>query len=766
MTHRWGFDLDMAAVRLMRREAGQWREIVVEKIDGPDIEDRLRAMVDRIGDAKSVDLFLPRDQILYTDVTVTSEDAALDEIDLAMDGRTPYALSELEFDWEMIGPDTARVAAIARETLDEAAAFAEARGMRVAGFSSLADKTDFPRLPDFGGGSLFDAETDDEEETSSPPTMQFSTKRETSRPNGPVATLTPSSATASEPVLRVDDAMPVMQVRSRDIAPLDPGAPLSAPPSQPRVRTDIAASMVSPQAASLTPPAAVKVRRYGSAPLRTLAVFAIALLLTIGIAIVVWNILPMGPGQSARSDAPAQPESALAPPRPRPADLAAPETQVTALPPEAAPVDNPVSVPEPGATDTAETPGSEVIEAAPPHDAESVPDPLPDLPRPVVVSDDIAITAPNSETAPVLTTVASQPDLAKLPKLLNALRSGEGLPTYDPAPPLAATPQILAGIGTQAPLPSPELEDAPFDDTDLIYFASIEAGSPSADAIALPSVSDIATGTLPFIQAAPAPETDAPHIDELASATPAAELPSATDLAAEAALADSSLAEPTATGLPQPTEFAARLVQRAPRSRPSDFVQTIERDRFNGLTRDQLATRRPPRRPESAQAEALLADAPAPVSDLAVETSLAPRGRPAGFDRTVAASLVQREAERLTASLDYQTPDTSAAIEAALEADAEPEPRPQDTPRLAIPSGASVARQATIDDAIRLNKINLVGVYGTPGERRALVRLASGRYIKVKVGDKVDGGTVASITDSELIYRKGNRNLSLVLPRG
>jgi len=71
-----------------------------------------------------------------------------------------------------------------------------------------------------------------------------------------------------------------------------------------------------------------------------------------------------------------------------------------------------------------------------------------------------------------------------------------------------------------------------------------------------------------------------------------------------------------------------------------------------------------------------------------------------------------------------------------------------------------------MQDAIRLNQVNLVGVYGTPSDRRALVRLANGRYVKVKVGDRVDGGTVARITDDALHYQKGNRIVSLEIPQG
>jgi hypothetical protein len=77
-----------------------------------------------------------------------------------------------------------------------------------------------------------------------------------------------------------------------------------------------------------------------------------------------------------------------------------------------------------------------------------------------------------------------------------------------------------------------------------------------------------------------------------------------------------------------------------------------------------------------------------------------------------------------------------------------------------------VARQATIENAMRLNRINLIGVYGTEGDRRALVRLPSGRYVKVEVGDRLDGGQIAAIGRGELRYVKGGRNITLTVPSG
>ena len=45
-------------------------------------------------------------------------------------------------------------------------------------------------------------------------------------------------------------------------------------------------------------------------------------------------------------------------------------------------------------------------------------------------------------------------------------------------------------------------------------------------------------------------------------------------------------------------------------------------------------------------------------------------------------------------------------------------------------------------------------------------RLSSGRYRKVVVGDRLDGGRVSAIGESELRYTKGGRNMVLKMPRG
>ena len=75
-------------------------------------------------------------------------------------------------------------------------------------------------------------------------------------------------------------------------------------------------------------------------------------------------------------------------------------------------------------------------------------------------------------------------------------------------------------------------------------------------------------------------------------------------------------------------------------------------------------------------------------------------------------------------------------------------------------------KQATLQRALDLRQINLIGVFGTKSTRRALIRLKSGRRVMVEVGDRLDGGRVAAIAKNELRYIKSGENITLSLPRG
>ncbi|MDJ0629475.1 MAG: hypothetical protein QNJ44_14545 [Rhodobacter sp.] len=215
-------------------------------------------------------------------------------------------------------------------------------------------------------------------------------------------------------------------------------------------------------------------------------------------------------------------------------------------------------------------------------------------------------------------------------------------------------------------------------------------------------------------------------------------------------------------------ETSGQSSDPAPEQTPDESGSQEQIASLGGFSPGDLTAIRPPVRPASLWTGPETGDPPTdeqsatqdetgepPASDASATTdptttAAAPPVRPRGFGNLVEQAL--REAARTPA------PDAEAEAETQVAVAA---PR---TP--SIPTRASVAKQATEENAINLSKVNLIGVYGTPSNRSALVRLKSGRFVKVAVGDKVDGGRVAAIGDSELRYVKGGRNITLKLPKG
>ncbi|MDO9527057.1 MAG: hypothetical protein Q7J57_16210 [Gemmobacter sp.] len=141
------------------------------------------------------------------------------------------------------------------------------------------------------------------------------------------------------------------------------------------------------------------------------------------------------------------------------------------------------------------------------------------------------------------------------------------------------------------------------------------------------------------------------------------------------------------------------------------------------------------------------------ASLMAVAISRKPAVRPRNFETTVVAAVAA-------------APRTAAARAAPSE-DVVDDHEPEVTRAApAIPTRASVAKQATLARAINLNRLNLIGVYGTSSSRYALVRTSSGRYERVKVGDRLDGGQVSAITQTELRYSKRGQQVKLEMPKG
>ncbi|MCB4455854.1 hypothetical protein [Leisingera sp. McT4-56] len=297
---------------------------------------------------------------------------------------------------------------------------------------------------------------------------------------------------------------------------------------------------------------------------------------------------------------------------------------------------------------------------------------------------------------------------------------------------------------------APELDDFPAaTGLDELYTASVDHTEIAADAVALPQADSFARDDVPAAIASPAAAGSAFDLDArgLVKATPEGAVnpdgitvylgrpkkvpPRAPDRA-----------DPAAEALAEEVARNQVLSRKRPKARPENLAEQVERAQNGGLSRAELASLRPRQRPASlkpAEEEQL------PVTAQAIASSVVPRGRPANF-----ANLVDRA--RRNAQNQVQT---AAAVPPAAAAT---------PPR--IPTSASVARRATVSKALNLRKLNLIGVYGTASDRRALVRLPSGRYKKVQVGDRIDGGRVIAIGESQLQYQKGGRNRTLTMPNG
>lgn len=81
-----------------------------------------------------------------------------------------------------------------------------------------------------------------------------------------------------------------------------------------------------------------------------------------------------------------------------------------------------------------------------------------------------------------------------------------------------------------------------------------------------------------------------------------------------------------------------------------------------------------------------------------------------------------------------------------------------------VRTSSRIARLATTRNKVGLSKAALVGIFGKPGRRGAIVRLADGSIEKVAVGDPLDGGKVERIGDRSLSYLLDSETIVLRLP--
>lgn len=149
---------------------------------------------------------------------------------------------------------------------------------------------------------------------------------------------------------------------------------------------------------------------------------------------------------------------------------------------------------------------------------------------------------------------------------------------------------------------------------------------------------------------------------------------------------------------------------------------------------------RPRRRPRA------IIELPAPIDPMISSAAPASAARPNHRNATSAANVA-----RITELAANRPRVTAPTV-------------PADPQTVNLPTTASVARAATIENAINLRKTNLLGIYGTEDNRTALIRLSSGRLLRVQRGQSFSGWNVVAITTNAVRVQKRNREEILRLP--
>ncbi|MDK3073025.1 hypothetical protein QO034_07880 [Sedimentitalea sp. JM2-8] len=799
MKPEFALSLSFEGISLLFREPEGWRSIGDVDIDAEDLDAALAALRAKAlalsPDGVACGIVIPNDQIRYLTVETGSFEGETrrEMARAALEGATPYDVADLVFDLSFDG-DRTHIAAVARETLQEAEAFAETHGFQPLRFFARPGDMPFAGEPDFGPAKPVpvDAPAEPAEmivETPKKPDLpeaaqagpESSDDRPAAAESAPESTepdnagetgiaaaeqdaetATPTGTASAGFASRrrkpdEDTAAPALAGATRDPAPqraerkpdsatADPAGskpavtpePADDPVAEPEIPATVAVKK-NPVTQFLSrrrkrgeggqpkprrvPPAAPAPEFETRDETERMTVFGarqrnavggkprhLGLILTAGLlfflaVVAAWSLLFTGEPVSVRDDPAPENEQAAAAPPPR-----APDVQTTA--PGLSPTDD-------GTSETTETAQN------------ATPDQMPLTTAP---------EQPTDEDVTTDTTPASRALTDTDSAVLDALQDDGEPDTADPAADYAES-----GVWTEPPEPMDPPAASSLDD---LYEVSIDRRDLAQDAIAIPPQTSFATD------------------QTLAALSP----PAAAGTAFE--LGDDGLVQPTAAGAlnpdgilvylgrppvvppATPTRFDAepaeaeaeirrdRLALLRPSVRPEDLVEQTERSQLGGLTLEELGRVRPKLRPEGVQQQPEIDETP---TAQAVARSRVPSARPRDF-----AGKVQK-AQREQAGPSEQVATATIA------------PRTV-TPK--IPSSASVARQATLDNAINLRRINLIGVYGTASNRRALVRLPSGRYQKVKVGDRIDGGRIVAIGDSELRYQKSGRNTTLKIPSG
>jgi type IV pilus biogenesis protein PilP len=194
---------------------------------------------------------------------------------------------------------------------------------------------------------------------------------------------------------------------------------------------------------------------------------------------------------------------------------------------------------------------------------------------------------------------------------------------------------------------------------------------------------------------------------------------------------DTVQAKPDST---YPVQTASATTLR-PKPRPASLVRKLQQRDINAAA-------------ELAAKEAIRENMP---TEYALFVSLVPKPRPANMQKLVDSTRPGLTTAKTRSKAVVRTAPAGGGSSSGTMTTSK-------TPK-------SVAALATESARISKKSLSLIGIFGTSSARRALLRLPSGRYIKVKQGDDVGGWQVSAIGESSVRIKKGSRDEVLRMPK-
>lgn len=155
MKPAFALDFRDDTVSLLHRSGEGWQPVGAVPLDTPDLSEALTYLrstaLGLSPKGIATKLIIPNEQVLYTWVHApgATAEGRHAQIVSALEGRTPYDVADLAFDYSGDGPDIL-VAVIAKETLAEAEAFAAEHRFNPVSFVAVPATAEFAGEPWFG----------------------------------------------------------------------------------------------------------------------------------------------------------------------------------------------------------------------------------------------------------------------------------------------------------------------------------------------------------------------------------------------------------------------------------------------------------------------------------------------------------------------------------------------------------------------------------------------------------------------------------------